>query len=131
DDEFLRALDHYFVYDGAKNATAGGRTPAKNLEKTAERKEVPHTPGKIPVRIEGMFGEKMPDWLQRAPRSNGKTPGKIGGETKISGRSTSKIDADKAKTNEKTMGRSALTTGNSASAERARTKPGKEDGHGE
>ncbi len=132
DDEFLRALDHYFVYDGAKNATAGGRNPAKNLEKTAERKEVPHTPGKIPVRIEGnaaLFGEKIPDWLQRAPRSNGKTPGKIGGETKISGRSTSKIDADKAKTNEKTMGRSALTTGNSA--ERARTKPGKEDGRRE
>jgi uncharacterized protein YqhQ len=128
EDEFLRALDHYFVYDGAKNMAAGGGNSAKNLERTAQRKEVPHTPGKIPVRIEGnaaLFGEKIPDWLQRAPRSNGKMPGKIGGETKISGRNTSRIDAN----DEKRTGRSALRTENSA--ERMRTKPGKGDERGE
>lgn len=75
DDEFLRALDHYFVYDGAKNAAAGGRNAAKNPEKTVQKREVPHTPGKIPVKIEGnsvLFGDKIPEWLQRTPR-NGKT----------------------------------------------------------
>lgn len=78
EDEFLRSLDHYFVYDGVTN-TAGERGSAKNLGKTAEKKEMPHTPGKIPIRLEGnatLFGEKIPDWFQRAPRSNTKIPGK-------------------------------------------------------